>query len=460
MKQTLAYFLLFISLLFGQDVHISVPYTQFKLPNGLNVILHEDRAIPIVSVNMWYHVGSGREKPGRTGFAHLFEHIMFEGSAHAPEGMFDIWLEAAGGNSNGSTSGDRTNYWENVPTNALELALFLESDRMGYLLDVVSPELVDGQRDVVKNERRQGIENRPYGMAWMTISELLFPPDHPYHWPVIGSMEDLTAATHEDVTEFFKAYYGPNNASLAIAGDINMEAAKALVEHWFSDVPSGPAVAPIVPPEAYLAKERRKVLEDQVQLPRLYMAWVTPLFFQPGDAEMDVLASVLAGSKNARLYKRLVYDLQIAQDVFAFQSSSQLASVFYIIATARSGHTLSELEIVIQEELDRIKAEPPAEREVQRAVNQYEAGFLRRLERVGGFGGKADQLNMYYFYTNQPDYFNEDLARYKSISASQITESARAYLRDDGRVVLSVVPEGRTELAAPGNVPPASKEEN
>lgn len=397
MKQTLAYFLLFFSLLFGQDVHISVPYTQFKLDNGLNVILHEDHTIPVVSVNMWYHVGSGREKPGRTGFAHLFEHIMFEGSAHAPEGMFDIWLEAAGGNTNGSTSEDRTNYWENVPTNALELALFLESDRMGYLLDVVSPELVDGQRDVVKNERRQSYENRPYGMAWVTLPELLFPPDHPYHWPVIGSMKDLTAATHEDVTEFFKAYYSPNNASLAIAGDINMEAAKALVEHWFSDVPSGPAVAPIVPPEAYLAKERRKVLEDQVQLPRLYMTWITPPFFQPGDAEMDILASILAGGKNARLYKRLVYDLQIAQDVLAFQSSSQLASVFYIIATARSGHTLPELEAIIQEELDHIKAEPPTEREVQRAINQYEAGFLRRLERVGGFGGKADQLNMYYF---------------------------------------------------------------
>ena len=465
MKRTLAICIALCSILPGQDlssqdVQISVPYTQFKLDNGLNVIFHEDHTIPVVSVNVWYHVGSGREKPGRTGFAHLFEHIMFEGSAHAPEGMFDIWLEAAGGNTNGSTSEDRTNYWENVPTNALELALFLESDRMGYLLEVVSPEQVDGQRDVVKNERRQSYENRPYGMVLVTLPGLLFPPDHPYHWPVIGSMEDLTAATHEDVTEFFKAYYSPNNASLAIAGDINMEAAKALVEHWFSDVPSGPAVAPIVPPEAYLAKERRKVLEDQVQLPRLYMTWITPPFFQPGDAEMDILASILAGGKNARLYKRLVYDLQIAQDVLAFQSSSQLASVFYIIATARSGHTLPELEAIIQEELDRIKAEPPTEREVQRAVNQYEAGFLRRLERVGGFGGKADLLNMYYFYTNQPDYFNEDLARYKAVTTDRVAEVAATYLRDDGRVVLSVVPEGRTELAAPGNAPPASKEEN
>jgi zinc protease len=460
MKRTLAYCLVLCSFLFGQDVHISVPYTQFKLDNGLNVILHEDHSIPVASVNVWYHVGSGREKPGRTGFAHLFEHIMFEGSAHVPEGMFDLWLESAGGNNNGSTTQDRTNYWENVPTNALELALFLESDRMGYLLDVVSPEQVNGQRDVVKNERRQSYENRPYGMAWITIPGLLFPPDHPYHWPVIGSMTDLTAASHEDVTEFFRRYYGSNNASLAIAGDIDMDKTKALVEHWFSDVPAGPPVPPFDPPEMFLATEKRKVIEDQVQLPRLYMTCISPAFFQPGDAEMDVLATILAGGKNARLYKRLVYDLQIAQDVSAFQYSLQQAGQFYIIATARSGHTLAELEAVIQEELERIKTEPPTDREVERAVNQYEAGFLRSLERVGGFGGKADQLNKYYFYTGQPDYFNEDLNRYKTITPAEVSEAAAAYLRNNCGVVLSIVPEGQTELAAPGDTDPSSMEEN
>ena len=434
---------------FGQsEADINVPYTQFRLGNGLNVILHEDHTTPLVSVNVWYHVGSGREAPGRTGFAHLFEHIMFEGSAHVPEGMFDVWLEAAGGYSNGSTSEDRTNYWENVPSNALELALFLEADRMGYLLEVVSPEQVDGQRDVVKNERRQSYENRPYGLVWDKFPGLLFPPGHPYSWPVIGSMEDLSAASHEDVTNFFRQFYGPNNASIAIAGDIDVEATKALVEKWFGHIPAGPAVPLLTMSEASLAAEKRLVLEDQVQLPRLYMAWVTPPFFQQGDAEMDLLSSILSNGKNSRLYKRLVFDLQIAQDVTTFQASQKLASNFFIIATARSGHTLAELEAVIQEELDLIKATAPSQRELQRAVNQYEAGFLRRLERPGGFGGKADQLNQYYYYTGDPGYFAKDLARYKAVSAADLSIAAQAYLRDDGRVIISVVPEGKTDLAA------------
>ncbi|RMD91975.1 MAG: insulinase family protein [Calditrichaeota bacterium] len=447
MKKAIAGILLFSTFVWAQDLKISIPYTSFILPNGLTVILHEDHSTPLVSVNLWYHVGSAREKPGRTGFAHLFEHIMFEGSGHVPEGKFDEWLEAAGGTNNGSTNPDRTNYWENIPRNALELALFLESDRMGYLLEAMSPAKVDGQRDVVKNERRQSYENRPYGMAWIKLRESLFPPEHPYHWPTIGSMEDLSAASYEDVVEFFKKYYTPNNASLAIAGDIDPEQTKALVEKWFSDIPSGKPVPPINPPVVYLTREKHVVMEDRVQLPRLYMAWVTPPIFTPGDAELDVLANILAEGKNSRLYKRLVYEMQIAQDVSAFQSSGQLASTFYIITTARSGHTLDELKQVVQEELNRIKNEPPSERELQRAINQFEAEFLNRLERIGGFGGKADQLNRYYFYTGNPDYSNEDLARYKALSPNDISAMARKYLRDDGRVVLSVVPKGKKELA-------------
>ena len=434
----------------AQQTRLSVPYARFVLPNGLNVILHEDHATPMVSVNVWYNVGSGREKPGRTGFAHLFEHIMFEGSGHVPEGKFDEWLEAAGGNNNGSTDGDRTNYWENIPSNALELALFLESDRMGFLLDAMSPAKVDGQRDVVKNERRQSYENRPYGMAWLTLPEHLYPADHPYHWSTIGSMEDLSAASFQDVVEFFRAYYGPNNATLAIAGDIDPARTRALVEKWFGDVKAGPPVSPVAPPAAVLTEERRVVLEDRVQLPRLYMAWHSPALLAPGDAEMDVLANVLAGGKNSRLYKRLVYDLQIAQDVSAFQSSAALGSRFMITATARSGHTLTELETVIQEELDRVKAERPAEREVGRAVNQFEAGVLDRLERIGGFGGKADQLNAYYLRTGNPDYFNEDLARYHAIDPADVQAVAQTHLKDGARVVLSVVPQGKRELAAQG----------
>lgn len=432
------------------ETRIAVPYQSFVLPNGLTVILHEDHTTPTVGVNVYYHVGSGREKPGRTGFAHLFEHLMFEGSGHVPEGAFDEWLEAAGGTNNGSTNSDRTNYYEDVPSNALELALFLESDRMAYLLSAMSPETVDGQRDVVKNERRQSYENRPYGMAFLTIFENLYPPDHPYSWPTIGSQEDLSAASYEDVVEFFSKYYVPSNASLSIAGDIDMAEARALVEKWFSDVPPGPPVPPVDAPVAYLTQEKRILLEDRVQLPRLYMAWLSPAIYTPGDAELDVLTSILSDGKNSRLYKRLVYDLQIAQDVSAVQFSRQLGSAFGIIATARAGHDLDELERVIQEELDRIKTEEPTQREVARAINQYEAGFLDGLERVGGFGGKADRLNMYYTYTGNPDYFNEDLSRYKALDPSDISSVARSYLRDGGRVILSVVPEGHTELAASG----------
>jgi len=448
MKRLLFLVVLVSSMAMAQEVRISVPYTRFVLPNGLNVILHEDHTTPMVSVNCWYHVGSGREKPGRTGFAHLFEHLMFMGSLHAPEGKFDEWLEAAGANNNGSTTSDRTNYYEDAPMNALALPLFLESDRMGYLVDAMTPAKVDAQRAVVKNERRQSYENRPYGMASIIIDENLFPPDHPYHWPTIGSQEDLSAASYEDVVEFFKKYYGPNNASLSIAGDIDPEKTKAMVEQWFSDVKPGPPVPPLSAQAVYITQEKRLVHEDKVQLPRLYLSWLTPPSFTPGDAELDILANVLAGGKTSRLYKRLVYEMQIAQDVYAYQASSQLASTFQIVSTARSGHTLSEIEKVIQEEIERIRREPPAQREVQRAINQFEASFLNRLEAIGGFGGKADQLNAYFVRTGNPDFFNEDLARYKAIDAGDVRAVAQTYLRDDGSVVLSIVPMGKQELGA------------
>jgi zinc protease len=429
---------------------LSIPYQKFTLPNGLDVIFHEDHTLPLVTVNTYYHVGSGNEKPGRTGFAHLFEHLMFEGSANVPEGKFDEWLEAAGGNNNGSTNSDRTNYWQDAPSNALELAIFLEADRMGGLLATMSPEKVDGQRDVVKNERRQSYENRPYGMAEITISEQLYPPNHPYHWPTIGSMADLSAASYEDVVEFFKTYYAPNNASVVIAGDIDPAKARGFVEKWFGPIPAGKPVPPIDPPVAALTEEKRSVIEDKVQLPRLYMNWLTPASFAPGDAEMDLVAGVLAGGKNSRLYKRLVYEMQIAQDVSAGQGSAALRSSFTIEATAKAGHALAEIEAVIQEEIDRLKSAPPDARELGRTVNGYEASFLARLQGVGGFGGKADLLNNYYTKTGNPDYLNEDYSRYRSISPVDIMAAAQRYLKDDGRVVLSVVPEGNKELASPG----------
>ena len=425
----------------GAPVRLTVPYTDFTLANGLHVILHRDPSVPVVSVNVWYHVGSGSEKPGRTGFAHLFEHLMFEGSKNVPEGSFDTWLEAAGGNNNGSTTTDRTNYYIDIPSNALDLALFLESDRMGYLLDTMTPARVDGQRDVVKNERRQSYENQPYGRAFLELSSMLYPKSHPYSWPTIGSMEDLTAASRDDVAEFFKTYYAPNNASLVIAGDIDIAATRALVEKWFSEIPRGPAVPPIAPPAAVLDGVKKQTLPDRVQLPRIYLAWHTPAVFEPGDTAMDIASSLLTGGKNARLYKRLVYDLQIAQDVNAFQQSQALGSVFVIIATARPGHTLEKIQQVIDEELDKLRTTPADDREMARVMNQIEANFYRQMERVGGFGGKADQLNAYYTRTGMPDFFEEDISRYRAVSATDITAAIVRYLPKDRRVELSIVPE-------------------
>ena len=420
---------------------LEVPYEQFTLSNGLTVILHRDRSVPVVSLNVWYHVGSANERPGRTGFAHLFEHLMFEGSKHVEEGAFDVLLEGAGASSNGSTDLDRTNYFIDLPANALELALFLESDRMGYLLDTMSPARVDGQRDVVKNERRQSYENRPYGMASLEMDKMLWPAGHPYSWPTIGYMEDLTAAGHEDVIAFFKTYYVPNNASLVIAGDIDIARTRALVEKWFGEIPRGPAVQPVAPPAAILTEVKRQTLTDPVRLPRLYLGWLTPRAYAPGSAALDVASSILADGKNSRLYTRLVYETQIAQDVAAFQQSGVLGSSLQIIATARPGHTAAELQKAIDEELERLRRQPPDGREVQRVLNQIEASFYRGMERIGGFGGKANQLNAYYFAGAGPDFFAEDLARYMSLSPSDVQAAILRWLPPDRRVELIVEPE-------------------
>jgi zinc protease len=430
---------------------ITVPYTQFTLPNGLRVILHEDHTVPLATVNVWYHVGSAREKPGRTGFAHLFEHLMFEGSGHVKEGEFDTLLESAGGTNNGSTENDRTNYYIDVPSNALDLALFLESDRMGYLLDTMSPERVNGQRDVVKNERRQSYENAPYGMASIEIDKMLYPEGHPYRWPVIGYMEDLTAASYEDVVEFFKKYYQPANASLVVAGDIDPARTRAAVEKWFGDVkPGTTAVTPIDFPHAMLTEVKRQTIQDRVQLPRLYISWLTPGHFRPGDAELDVVAQVLAGGKNSRLYKRLVYELQIAQDVNAYQASASLGSQFQIVVTARPAESggspqasIDRIRTIVDEEIAKLQAAPPEAREFGRAVNQIEASFYDRMERVGGFYGIGDQLNGYYFATGDPDYFNEDLSRYRALSATDVQAAAVRWLPAGRRVELTVLPQGK-----------------
>ena len=450
MRRLLLAFLLVPVAALAQAPAISVDYERFRLDNGLDVILHRDASVPVVTVNTWYHVGSGREQPGRTGFAHLFEHLMFEGSGHVPEGAIDTWLEEAGGGANGSTTRDRTNYTTDAAANGLELALYLDADRMASLLDVMSPESVDGQRDVVKNERRQSYENRPYGMAYSVLGQTLYPPGHPYHWPTIGSMEDLSAASYQDVVDFFQTYYTPNNASLVVAGDLDLEQTRAWVEEWYGAIPRGPEppLQPVATPT--LEREHRLVLEDAVQLPRLYLAWHSPARYAPADAAMSALASVLAGGKNGRLYRRLVYELEIAQDVAAFQGGDLHSGEFYVIATARPGVDLDQVEAVIAEEIAAVQAEAPDARELQRVVNGVEAGFLDARETVDGFRGKADQLNSYLFFTGTPDYFEEDLARFRALAPRDLTDAALTFLTD-ARVALSIVPEGEPALALEGS---------
>jgi zinc protease len=422
---------------------LSVPYEMFTLPNGLTVILNEDHSVPKVAVNIWYHVGSSYEKPGRTGFAHLFEHLMFEGSGHVKPGQFDNLLEAAGGSNNGSTTEDRTNYYEEVPSNALDLPLYLESDRMGYLLDIVTPQTVDSQRDVVKNELRQRYQNAPYGQAFLRMTELLYPKDHPYHWPVIGYMDDLSAASQEDVIDFFKKYYAPGNASLVISGDITLAEARKRVEYWFGDVKPGSRIPLLKVPAAELTGVIKETLQDRVQLPRIYLAWLTPGTYEPGDAELDMVSRVLTGGKSSRLYKRLVYDLQVAQDVNAAQNSSRFGSIYTIVVTARPSQdppdqVLARLTAVVDEELDKLRATPPDTREIERARNSIEASFYSNIETVAG---KADQLNAYFTATGNPDYFAEDLGRYQSLAPDDIQAAIKHWLPADRRLELSIVPQ-------------------
>jgi zinc protease len=398
---------------------LSIPHTQHTLDNGLTVFIHEDRRTPIVCVNLWYFVGSKDELPGHTGFAHLFEHLMFEGSQHVPKGQFDELLENVGGTNNGSTSTDRTNYWETVPSGALELALHLESDRMGWFLETITQAKLDGQRDVVKNERRQSYDNRPYGLAYETVMMSLYPPDHPYHWPVIGWMEDLDAASLEDVRAFFQTYYGPGNASLAIAGDVRAADVIPLVEKYFGGIPATPVPAPIRQPPVILAHEKRVVLEDDVHLPRLYIAWHTPPLFAPGDAEMDVVADVLGAGKAARLYSRLVHDLEIAQDVEAWQNSGQLGSSLMLTITAREGISLDRVEMEARSVVAQL-ATDLTQRELDRARNHIETSTVDSLQGVGGFDGKADRLNHYHFYTGLADSVSQDLARYGLLTPEHV----------------------------------------
>jgi zinc protease len=429
----------------------TLPFTKHTLANGLDVIVHEAHQVPIVAINIWYHVGSKDERPGRTGFAHLFEHLMFEGSEHHPGGYFPP-LQQAGALLNGSTNTDRTNYWEVVPTSAVELALWMESDRMGYLLPAVTAERFETQRDVVLNERRQNYENRPYGMAMMAITSTLYPPDHPYHWMTIGAADDIKAMRLDDVHEFFRTYYHPANASLTLAGAIDTPRAIELAERYFGDLRPGPAPAQVTA-AATLTREHRLVLEDRVELPRVYMAWHSPAMFADGDAEMDLLGDLLANGKTSRLYRTLVYERRIAIDVSAYQGSRELAGFFLVAATAAPGQSLTDIATAIDSELHAVINDGPTDAEMQRAAAQVEAHFLYRLQTVGGFGGKSDQLNAYNVFCGDPGYFSQDLTRYTSATRESVQAAAARLLRVDARVVLSVVPNGQPALALAGSEP-------
>ena len=428
-------------------MQIRLPYEMIALGNGLRVIVHQDRRTPLACVNVWYHVGSKDEVPGRTGLAHLFEHLMFGGSEHVREGEFDRLLESVGAANNGSTSPDRTNYWELMPTHALELALYLEADRMGGLLPALTQSQLDAQRGVVMNERRQSYENRPYGLASERLLAALYPATHPYHWPTIGSMEDLAAASLDDVRAFFRTFYAPNNATIAVAGDVTTARVRAAVERYFGDIPRGAAVTRPHAPTVQLEGEQRLLMEDDVTLPRLYLAWHSPAAFEPGDAALDAAAGVLAYGRASRLYRKLVYEQQTAHTVTAYQSTALLGSTFRIVITARPGVSLTQLEDAARAEIDDIARNGVEDHELERARNAIETSFVDALQNVGGFGGRADQLNMYLYHTGEPDYVQRDLARFQALTPEALRHAAADVLQRPA-VALSVVPHGRLDLAA------------
>jgi predicted Zn-dependent peptidase len=416
-----------------------ITFEKYALPNGLEVILHEDRRMPEVAVDVWYKTGSRDEAPGHTGFAHLFEHIMFQGTKHIPEDKFFEFLQKAGAsNVNGSTAADRTNYYEVVPANQLELALWLESDRMGFLLERPSfKETLDNQRDVVKNEKRQRYENRPAGLVLQTLSEAIYPPDHPYHHQVIGSMEDLSAASAEDVKSFFRTYYAPGNATLVIAGDIDRAKTRELVDKYFGAIPAGAPVVRRAGGEVRLPAPKRIAMEAKIQQPQLYVDYPSPANFKPGDRELDVLANILGNGKASRLYKRLVYDLKIAQSVSASQQSQLLSSTFEITASPMPGHTLDEILAVIDQEIAALQAKPVDAAELDRAKNQIESDTVRSLEPILA---QAERLQSYNYLLGDPGFVTEDLRRYRAVDATAVQKYAQEVLNKDGRVVVTVDP--------------------
>ena len=428
----------------GGNAAIKIPFETYTLPNGLTVILSLDRTTPTLAVNVWYHVGSKNEVVGRTGFAHLFEHVMFTGSGNVPYGLHDKLTEGVGGSNNGTTNNDRTTYYETIPANYLESALWLEADRMGFLLDSLDLAKLNAQRDIVKNERRQGVDNQPYGRANEILAQHTYPSTHPYSWDVIGSMADLSAATEEDVKSFFRLYYAPNNAYLAIVGDFNPEQAKAWVSKYFGAIPRGkPITRPTVSPVT-LDAERRLVYEDRVQVPRLYIQWPSVGEKSEDRFALDVLAAILSGPRTARLTKALVYDKQSAASVSAFQSTSEDVGDFLVVVTPRPNNTLTDLEQAIDGILTTMKTDGPTPEEIQKATAGEELSFVRGLESNLG---KAMRLSDGAGYHGDPGYFRTEYTKGQAVTAADVKRVANKYLTR-GRVVLSVVPVGKVDQAS------------
>jgi predicted Zn-dependent peptidase len=419
---------------------VDIPYEAFALDNGLKVILAPDHRVPLVTVNITYDVGSADERAGRTGFAHLFEHLMFMGTQRAPKGMFDAWMEAEGASNNAWTAEDRTDYYDVGPSHTLPLLLWLEADRLQMLGKEIDQQKLDLQREVVRNERRQTSENEPYGITELKLPEILFPADHPYHHPVIGSHEDLQAASVADVQAFFAQWYVPNNASLVIAGDFDPAEAKALVQRDFSIIPRAkdPRPAPVAAiPPGPLGATAPQTVTDRVDQPRVIFAWQSPSQFAAGDAELDVLANILSDGKASKLYQRLVYEKQVAQDVYAAQWSGRRGSEFVVWATAREGTDVDALQKALDDELAAAVKGLDAD-EVQRARAKAEKSFVERLESVQE---RASLLNTYQSLLGDPGYVARDLARYTGMTLERVRDTATATLRTDRRAVLRIVPE-------------------
>lgn len=419
-----------------QNNLLKIDYEKFQLENGLEVILYQDLSVPLAAANIWYRVGSANEKPGKTGFAHLFEHMMFQGSQNVPKEGHFRFIQEAGGTLNGSTSLDRTNYYESVPANYLELLLWLESDRMGFLLPALTQEKLDNQKDVVMNERRQRYDNQPYGLAWEKLFSNLFSPEHPYSWPTIGWMDDIEKFELHDVRNFFETYYSPGNATLVLGGNFQKDEAKKLIEKYFGGIKSGKTIPDLFTHEQKLLEAKKIIHEDNIQLPRLYLAWHSEKMFGVDDASLDILSEILSSSKNSRLQKKLLFDTQTAQDVSSFQYSANLCGSFIIISTAKPGVTLEQIKEDILNEINKLISNGVKEDELLRAKNSIKSSYIYSLQKLDTI---VDHINHYNFYLNEPDSLIYDIERYEKVTVEDVVNSAKKYLLKP-HVELNIIP--------------------